>query len=116
MIGASLEARIRLFASGEALRFLERYAYELPTLLIVSQVEVVPLAAPGQSQHGAASTSEVGSAAQPISPAGSFWSGSELRAEVLPAQGEKCPRCWTYSKFVGRASDVCEKCAEALGR
>ncbi|WNZ65827.1 zinc finger domain-containing protein [Myxococcus sp. MxC21-1] len=33
---------------------------------------------------------------------------------MLPAHGEKCPRCWTYSEAVGQGGDVCLKCREAL--
>jgi len=117
VIGSSLEARVRLFGSGPAHEFLQRYAHELPTLFIVSQVEVVPLQSPGKLSHGpAASAASPTAAAQQLSPAGSFWSSSDLSAEVLPALGEKCPRCWTYSEVVGRTSDICEKCIEALGR
>ncbi len=39
-IGAPLEARVRLSASGELYALLEQYAAELPGLFIVSQVEV----------------------------------------------------------------------------
>jgi len=116
MIGASLEARVRLFASGEALHLLERYAHELATLFIVSQVEIAPLPAPGKFEYRASTPPEVGSGAQQLSPAGSSWSGSELKAEVLPPLGQKCPRCWKYREAVGRTSDICEECAEALGR
>ncbi|MFZ5471314.1 MAG: isoleucine--tRNA ligase [Myxococcota bacterium] len=37
-----------------------------------------------------------------------------LRVEVKKADGQKCPRCWTYSPEVGKKRDVCPKCAEAL--
>ena len=40
--------------------------------------------------------------------------GEEVKAEVLPAKGEKCPRCWTYSEKVASGAPVCEKCQEAL--
>ncbi len=116
-IGSSLEARVRLFTSGTAHEFLQRYARELSTLFIVSQVEVVPLPSTRKFSYGpGAASASLTSAAQQLSPAGSFWSSSDLSAEVLPALGEKCPRCWTYSEVVGRTSDICEKCIEALGR
>ena len=40
--------------------------------------------------------------------------GEDVKAEVLPAKGEKCPRCWTYSEKVASGAPVCEKCQEAL--
>ena len=40
MIGAPLEARVRLTASGELLALLQRYAAELPGLFIVSKVKL----------------------------------------------------------------------------
>ena len=41
---------------------------------------------------------------------------AELSAEVLPADGEKCPRCWNYRKLCGnpRHADVCERCGDVL--
>ena len=39
-IGAPLEARVRLAASGEWLQLLQKYGAELPALFIVSQVEI----------------------------------------------------------------------------
>ena len=42
--------------------------------------------------------------------------GAERRdAEVLAAEGEKCPRCWTYSTRVGKEAELCARCEEALG-
>jgi isoleucyl-tRNA synthetase len=41
-IGAPLEARVRLAASGELLALLQEFAGELPALLIASEVEVEP--------------------------------------------------------------------------
>jgi isoleucyl-tRNA synthetase len=40
LIGAPLEARVRLSANGELYTLLEQYADELPGLFIVSQVEL----------------------------------------------------------------------------
>lgn len=41
LIGASLEAKVKVSAGGETLRLLRRYADQLPALFIVSQTEVV---------------------------------------------------------------------------
>ncbi len=43
--------------------------------------------------------------------------GDALKATVLPADGEKCERCWTYATSVGDDVDhptVCARCAAAL--
>ncbi|OJT18818.1 isoleucine--tRNA ligase [Archangium sp. Cb G35] len=98
MIGASLEARVVLSASGKALEFLKANAAELPGLFIVSQVELADAA---------------GEKAQALNVAQAL--GEDVKAEVLTAQGEKCPRCWTYSEKVASGAPVCEKCQEALG-
>jgi isoleucyl-tRNA synthetase len=99
-IGASLEARVVLTASGPVREFLGRYLAELPGLLIVSQVELAD--APGEK-------------AQPLGLTQAFGEGTQVTAEVLPARGEKCPRCWTYAEAVGQGAEVCPKCREALG-
>ena len=41
---------------------------------------------------------------------------AELSAEVLPADGEKCPRCWNFRALGGNPNhpDVCERCGDAL--
>jgi isoleucyl-tRNA synthetase len=97
MIGASLEARVVLSASGKALAFLKANEAELPGLFIVSQVEVMDAA---------------GEKAQALSVAQAL--GEDVKAEILPAKGAKCPRCWTYSEQVAEGAPVCDKCQEAL--
>lgn len=44
-------------------------------------------------------------------------SGAEEKIEVLPAEGEKCDRCWAYSRKGVHTEDgfVCERCARILG-
>ena len=44
--------------------------------------------------------------------------GDKLAVKVLNADGEKCERCWNFSKRVGEFDEfptVCERCFEALG-
>ncbi len=97
MIGSSLEARVVLSASGKAKDFLQANVADLPGLLIVSQVELA---------DGAGEKAQALNVAQVL--------GEEVKAEVLPAKGEKCPRCWTYSEKVAGGAPVCDKCQEAL--
>jgi isoleucyl-tRNA synthetase len=86
-IGAPLEARVVLTASGDLAGLLERYAGELPALFIVSQVEVKRAAEGG------------------------------LTVTVERAAGQKCERCWRYTTDTGadsRYPTVCGRCAQAV--
>ncbi|MGO9011182.1 MAG: isoleucine--tRNA ligase [Bryobacteraceae bacterium] len=87
-IGAPLEARVVLTASGDLAALLEQYAAELPALFIVSQVEVKRAAEGG------------------------------LTVAVERAAGKKCERCWRYTTDTGadsRYPTVCGRCAQAVG-
>ncbi|HWN98140.1 MAG TPA: class I tRNA ligase family protein, partial [Blastocatellia bacterium] len=70
-IGASLEARVVVTASGETRQLLDRYADQLASLFIVSQVELVN----GEN--------------------------ADLIVDVQRAEGAKCERCWNWSTSVG---------------
>jgi isoleucyl-tRNA synthetase len=86
-IGAPLEARIVLTASGDLAALLVKYAAELPALFIASQVEV---------NRGA---------------------DTGLTVAVERAAGRKCERCWRYTTDVGADSGfptVCVRCAQAV--
>jgi isoleucyl-tRNA synthetase len=94
-IGAPLEAKVRLSVDGDLAPLVAEYRHELPTLFIVSQVEVEKDVLPGASE-----------AELP---------GLKLRVDR--AAGRKCARCWNYSERVGedpRYPAVCERCSEAL--
>ena len=87
IIGAPLEARVRIAASGETLALLNCYAKELPGLFIVSQVVLEP----DESQT--------------------------LNVTVERAAGTKCERCWKYTEDVGadpRFPTICAACASAI--
>jgi len=93
-ISASLEAKIRLRSNGPHLRFLRIRALDLPSLFIVSQVEIL-----SSDSH------VLGNDSGPV------------HVEVLRADGTKCQRCWNYSTHVGentRYPGICERCSEAL--
>ena len=94
-IGNSLEAKVVLYAEGEALEILKSVEKDLATLIIVSQVQVHEGAAGGEEATGR----------------------NDLKVTVKPADGHKCERCWTYSESVGKNEahpDLCERCASVL--
>jgi isoleucyl-tRNA synthetase len=87
LIGAPLEARVRLSVNGDLHSLLQQYARELPGLFIVSQVEV---------DRGA---------------------GDEPVVKVERAEGNKCERCWKYTLDVGSDASfptICASCAKAV--
>jgi len=94
-IGGSLEARVCLSAEGELRNLLEEYRRALPSIFIVSQVEL--------------SASPLAEAPETDIPG--------LGVRIEKALGRKCERCWNYSEQVGkdiRYPTVCERCSEAL--
>jgi len=94
-IGGSLEARICLEVEGDLLNLLEEYRRALPSIFIVSQVEL--------SARPSAETLDTDIPG--------------LRIKVEKALGRKCERCWNYSEQVGKDSrypTVCERCSAAL--
>jgi isoleucyl-tRNA synthetase len=87
LIGAPLEARVRLSANGDLYPLLQQYASQLPALFIVSEVEL----------DGSG--------------------GGDLVVKVERATGKKCERCWKYTNDVGsdpRYTAICAACAEAV--
>jgi isoleucyl-tRNA synthetase len=87
IIGAPLEASVRLAADDSLYPLLERYARELPGLFIVSQVVL------------------------------SCQAGSGVSVTIDRAAGTKCERCWKYTDDVGldvELPTVCAPCAAAV--
>ena len=94
-IGHSLDAKVELYAEGEALAVLKSVEKDLPMLLIVSQAELHE----GLTEAGEATTRE------------------DLKVVVKAAEGHKCERCWIYSDTVGKDAEhptLCARCAEAV--
>ena len=94
-IGHSLDAKVALHATGEALAILRSVEGDLATLLIVSQAKLVEGLAGGVEATGR----------------------EDLKVTVQAAEGEKCERCWIYSDTVGKDAEhptVCARCAAAL--
>ena len=87
-IGSSLQAKVVLAVDADELAFLNTYAAELPTLFIVSDVELRE-AAPGQPRT----------------------------VTIERAGGIKCERCWRYVADVSNDPDsagLCDRCQGAL--
>jgi isoleucyl-tRNA synthetase len=98
VIGHSLDAHVKVYASQELAQFLIPLAGELATILIVSKAEVV---SDGQVPAGIFASEEV----------------PGLQVEIAQAKGDKCERCWTYSDEVGKDQEhptVCGRCREAV--
>jgi isoleucyl-tRNA synthetase len=114
LIGAPLEARLKLSANGDLFPLLEQYAAELPGLFIVSQVEVT----------GTAGGPAVGSAGGPaVGSAGGLAAGvfapepAAVAVTVERASGQKCERCWKYTDDTGanpRFPTICGSCASSI--
>ena len=93
-IGGSLEAEIVLHCSGELSDFVKSVGSELATAFIVSGVQI--------ASEGT----------------GTFQGDVEgLTIDVRHAQGEKCERCWIYSRTVGqdpKHPTLCARCSEIV--
>jgi isoleucyl-tRNA synthetase len=90
-IGKSLEAKVVLTATATDVEFLRRHEKDLPTLFIVSEVEIGPGSAEAGQPHVA----------------------------IARADGVKCERCWRYVKAVSQDpawAGICERCQAALAR
>ena len=92
IIGASLEAKVSVNGTNETEQVLKKFANEMADLFITSDAQV--------------------------SDKEEQFKGDVVSVSVERAEGEKCERCWCYSKDVGsnaKHPDVCAKCAEILG-
>ena len=98
IIRSSLEAKVRLSADSEdTYNFLAENELSLPALFIVSQVE---LCKQGQLINAVTSDDMPG-----------------ISIQVDKAEGEKCDRCWNFSKTTGSNKDypgTCQRCQDVL--
>ena len=96
-IGKALEAHVALCAEDEASRAALEAVKELDLaeLFIVSDVLL---------ENGAPKEENV---------CGTGANFPGMRIEVLPAAGEKCPRCWMYSTEAN-AEGLCPRCARVV--
>ena len=104
-VGTSLEAAVAVRTNGATTALVERYAAELPTLFITSDVAVsadpeLPLDAERASSRGAQFVEAEGVAV----------------IEARRAEGVKCDRCWRYVPSVSRRdpAGLCNRCIDAL--
>ena len=93
-IGKSLEAKVTLHCEEEPFGFLSAVEELLPTVFIVSAVELVK------------------------GGKGSFTGEAEgIAVDVAQAPGDKCQRCWMQSDTVGKDEKhpaLCARCAAIL--
>ncbi len=91
-LGLSLEAKVILYADGKEYDFIKGKEELLKEILIVSDVEIIK--GNEEKQEGAI-----------------------VGVKVEKAEGEKCERCWMYSKTVGEDKDnpkICARCSSNL--
>ncbi len=96
-IGKSLESKVRLYCSGDLYEFVKQVEKELPSVFIVSQVEII------NGNEGDIK--------------GSSLPGVSITVSKVDA--DKCERCWTHSETVGQNKDhptLCKRCAEILSK
>ncbi len=97
-IGHSLDTAVRLYAEPGLFGALQNLGSDLRSILIVSQIELLPL--DGDMAGKDAESSMPG-----------------LVVSVRKAEGEKCARCWIYSTELGKDAeyaDCCPRCASVL--
>ena len=93
VIGKPLEAKVTLYAEGELKDFLESVKEALPEIFIVSFVEI----ADGEG--------EVKGDVEGLS------------LSVSKAEGEKCERCWKFTRNIGsnpKHPTLCAECAKTM--
>ena len=97
-IGKSLDAKVTVYAPGDAeYALLDAFRTDLPTVFIVSQVELYKAAAPA------------GTAIE---------EGMPIGVVVCAADGEKCDRCWNYTVEPFHDAEggcLCPRCKRVLG-
>jgi isoleucyl-tRNA synthetase len=97
-IGKSLDAKVTVYAADEkTFALLDAHRDELPTVFIVSQVELVK----GET------------------PAEAVIEDSPIGVLVVEAEGEKCDRCWNYTVNGfkdGEDGCLCPRCRAVLGK
>ena len=94
VIGASLDAKVTLFAEDELYDFAESVKDILPTVFMVSGFEL-------KKGKGGSFKGEV----------------ENMSVTAIHAEGEKCARCWSFGNTVGTDAEhptVCARCAAVV--
>ena len=92
-IGHSLNAKVTIHANGEQYDFIKSVEDQLLQVFIVSDLEIVK----GDKKDEDSTL--------------------QIAVEISVAEGEKCERCWMYSKTVGEDKEnpgICHRCSENL--
>ncbi|MDO5559318.1 MAG: isoleucine--tRNA ligase [Oscillospiraceae bacterium] len=100
VIGKSLEANVKIFCSTSYDK-INAVSDELASIFIVSDVQILN---EGNGEYDADALS---------APA----CISDISVTIEKAEGEKCERCWVYSKTVGQDNEhptLCARCAAVL--
>ena len=108
-IGNSLEARVILYLLESEFNLLKGYKEFLPTLFIVSSVEIIPLH-PTLVKGGMEGFVKIEGAYESEEIKG-------MSVIVERAEGSKCERCWNWSASVGTYSDapeLCQRCYNVI--
>ena len=99
LIGGSLEAKVTVAARHDtAFSLLAAYERDLPSLFIVSEVELRKIDAFDE-------------ACQPVAE------GQDIGIAISKAAGAKCQRCWNYSTTVGKNTKhpaLCKRCVAVV--
>lgn len=99
MIGNALEAKVEVYTKGHVFQLLDENRNILPTLFIVSQVDLNRLNE--KSPEGAEKSEQI----------------TDLYTRVSAATGKKCDRCWNFRPGVGENSEhptLCSRCANIV--
>ncbi len=97
-LGNSLEAKVILYVNEENYNALEGYKELLPTIFIVSTIELLRDTVTPQEAY---KSQEI----------------NGLALLVQRADGKRCERCWNRSESVGRFADapeICERCYKVI--
>ena len=93
VIGASLDAKVTLYADGDLYDFAESVKEILPTVFMVSDFEL-------KKGKGGSYKSET----------------LDMSVTAEHAEGEKCARCWSFGKLSDDSEHptVCARCAAVV--
>jgi len=96
IIGHSLNAEVVIYAKEEEKAFINEYAKEWESILIVSKVTILEEEKEGMTE---------------------LEGNANILVKVEKAPGEKCERCWKYSETVGENEEhptLCARCSKIV--